>query len=145
MKKNISLSLVLSMLVATLCVPATAVESDSLKASTYISSYTANVYANGGGEIAVDFDIIATRVMDELGAIRIVIEERSSGGTWRTAYTAYAANHPTMLTTNRQGYLSSYAYEGTPGLYYRATVWVYAANAAGSDIRSVQSGIVKCK
>ena len=54
----------------------------SLKASYYLSFYSATADTGKSGNVIVNFNVNATRVMDSVGASYIVVQEYSNG-TWK--------------------------------------------------------------
>lgn len=104
------------------------------RASSYITKYTANVAAAGGGEVQVMFSVIANTRVSELGASYILLEESNDGGkSWSVA--REYEDESWMSTTNRSTYNRATIYQGTVGYQYRVTAEVFAKDENGSDSR----------
>ena len=59
----------------------------TVKASDYFARTQVWATRQGGGEFIVEYDILATDFMDELGASVILIMEEQSDGTFENVYT----------------------------------------------------------
>lgn len=131
----ISLTLIFS-------VSASAAAADvSIMASDYLSYYSATAYADPGGEVEVWFDVNATGYMDYVGASNIIIQ-RYENGSWTGVHTYFASSTSGMLATNAIMHVGHIAYQGVPGLRYRAMVVIYASNSNGSDYRTIYTNAV---
>lgn len=71
--------------------------------------------------------------MTELGAKTIYIYESTDGKNFTRVATYDSSAYPEMLGSGTNYYKTPVTYQGTVGKYYYASVWVYAANANGSD------------
>ena len=129
----VALTLALLLLAPT-SVPASAAEVQP-RASAYLDSYNAYVYAAGNGKVQVYFHVVATNYMDEIGALTIQLYESTDNSTWRLmknfSHTAYTA----MLGENEHFYGSHVEYPGTAGRYYKAYVCIWAGKDGGGDTR----------
>lgn len=103
-----------------------AATSDNLKASDYFAATEVKCIAMGNGKIVVEFDIIATRTMDELGAISISIYEKQSSGSFSKVkvYTSGTTNG--MIETDTGSAYGRLWYQGKAGSQYYAIVGCYA-------------------
>lgn len=81
-----SLSLVLTILLLSISTATAAV--NGTMSSNYISAYSAYVSSDGSGNITVWFEVYGTKIMDEIGALKIELQEKASGSsTWKTVKT----------------------------------------------------------
>lgn len=104
------------------------------RSSAYLSSYTATVKANRGGEIAVVVDVRGAGTMDEIGAAEIHIFESTDNVSFDCVESYYSEDYSDMLWENETYYYDDpIVYEGTVGRYYCASVCFYAAKGSGSD------------
>ena len=100
-------------------------------ASDYLSSYDGIVTSEGNGTIKVSFTVVGTRVLDEIGASKIVIEKKA-GTYWIPVKTYTLSDYPKLATTNDYSYGSYVLYDGEVGTYYRAEITVFG----GPDSRT---------
>lgn len=108
----------------------------AIRASYYLNSYDAYIWAEGNGNMSIYFDAEGTGTMDEIGALSIYLQERPSGSsTWTTIKTFSHFDYPNMLSYNNFYYGSSVSYSGKSGYSYRAYVTVWAGNNGGGDSR----------
>lgn len=128
-----ALTLALLLLVPT-GIPTSAAEAQP-RASYYLDSYNAYVYAAGSGKVRVYFHVVGTDYMDDIGALSIELYESTDNSTWRLmkvfSHTAYTA----MLGENEHFYGSYVEYPGTAGRYYKAYVCIWAGKDGGGDTR----------
>ena len=89
----------------------------------------------GGGEFIVEYDIIATDFMDDLGASVIFIMEEQSDGDFEVAYTFESEDMPELIEHDVDVAYGCVTYEGTPGTRYYATFGLYAKNSQGNETR----------
>lgn len=129
-KKLISLTLVLTLLLALFAVPAAAAEQRS---SAYLSTYSANVSKTSSGKLSVHFYVMATGQMDHIGANTIYIQ-RYTGSYWSTEYTYNYPATPSLQTTNATYHSLTLTYTPSDsGSQYRAVVVFYAEKDGDSD------------
>lgn len=114
-------------------------EMPEARASEYLSTYGAYVYAAGSGKVQVWFDVQGTGDMDELGALSIQIYECSTNSTdiddwtWKKTFTHDSTAD--MLAYNDYLHVSHVDYSGTTGKYYKAYVCVWAGKNGDGDTR----------
>ncbi len=114
------------------------------RASEQIISYDATLSRNGSGRVHVGFMIQCTAKMDVLGTTSIVVQ-RFNGTDWVSEYTFNIREYPGMQTQHQDHYSGIVAYSpSNPGSKYRAMVFFYARNSAGSDtaVKTTNSVIV---
>jgi hypothetical protein len=112
-------------------------------ASLYLGSYGAYVSSDGNGKVSVWFDVWGNETMDEIGALSISLQEKSSASAaWNDVKTYSHFNYPALLGSNTNYYYSHVSYSGTAGYLYRAYVTVWAGKNGGGDSRSVTTGTV---
>lgn len=118
-------------------IPMTSVTAIEPRASDYIDSYQASVYAEGNGKIQVWFDITADTYMDELGALYIYIYESKDNVNWTYVETFSHVNNSNMLLENDIYHMDHVTYQGMVGRYYKAYVCIWAGKDGGGDTRYV--------
>ena len=108
-------------------------------AVTYASDYfwRTRVWATrqGNGEFIVEYDIVATDFLDDLGASVIFIMEEQSDGDFEVAYTFESEDMPELIEHDVDVAYGCVTYEGTPGTRYYATFGLYAKNSQGNETR----------
>lgn len=88
----------------------------TIKASRYIDRYYANIHSEGNGDISIWFEVEATGIMDEIGALSIRLQQRSnSSSTWSTIKTYSYTNYSNMLKNDKRLHISNVDYSGIPG------------------------------
>ncbi len=123
MKKIISRSLALVLIFIFTCSLSVAA-SASLYASQYLNKYDAFITAKGGGEIKISFTVAGVKVLDELGASKIVLEKKV-GSSWTEVKTYTKSDYPELSTTNAALYSDYVMYNGVAGTEYRAKVTIF--------------------
>lgn len=104
-------------------------------ASTYFSNYSAEIIPNRNGEITIRYSDQAKTPMTELGASKVVVQEKS-GSAWTDKKTFKKSTTPSMVGSNRAVFSKDLSYSGTAGKEYRAIVTFYAKNSSGSDTKT---------
>lgn len=127
--KRICCLLLTLSLAAILTLPAFASET----ASHYFSYTDFFATAIGNGQVSVEFDINATRTMQEVGATEIKIWEQQSNGTYENVYTFTRYNTSGLIRQNTIAGYGEVIYNGTAGTKYYATGALYAKNADGDE------------
>ena len=103
------------------------------RASEEIMSYYATISKNNQGQLSIYFSIKCRTNMDDLGTTSIVVQ-RFNGTSWVSEYTFNIRDYPEMQTNNKSSYSATMSYSSRySGTQYRAMVFFYARNSAGSD------------
>lgn len=103
------------------------------RASEEIMSYYATISKNNQGQLSIYFSIKCRTNMDALGTTSIVVQ-RFNGTSWVSEYTFNIRDYPEMQTNNKSSYSATMSYSSRySGTQYRAMVFFYARNSAGSD------------
>ena len=105
----------------------------TVKASDYFARTRVWATKQGDGEFIVEYDILATDYMDELGASVILIMEEQSDGTFDNVYTFRASDMPELIETDTNNTYGCVDHEGTPGVRYYALFGLYAKNGDGNE------------
>lgn len=113
----------------------------SIRASDYLSYYSATTYAIPGGGVDVWFDVTATRIMDYVGASHIIIQVYNNG-SWTGIQTYFGTAANGMLATKAISHVGHITYQGAPGQMYRAMVNIHATNSSGSDYKTIYTNVV---
>ena len=103
------------------------------RASAQIVSYSAGASWGSDGRLGINFAIRGTTIMDALGVSSIVVQ-RLSGSSWVSEYTFNIRDYPVLQTSNQSEYALVMPYSPRySGASYRAMVFFYARNSAGTD------------
>lgn len=131
MKRITKLVLLLVVCSMVMTVPAHAMEQNQ-RASSYFNSYRAYCYKASSTDLQVYFGVIATGVMDEVGANSITVQRSSDGTNWTTVKTYTKASYPQLKATDISFHSGYVSYTASSGYYYRAIVEFYARNNNGT-------------
>ena len=105
------------------------------RASSYLTRYSATLFAGDRGAVEITISVVANQRVSELGASYILLEESNDGGrTWSTAKEYEGESW--MTAKNRSSYSRTLSYQGTIGHQYRVTAEVFARDANGIDSRT---------
>lgn len=104
------------------------------RASDYIDYTFVDCFVAEGTTIYVSYAIGATNFMDELGASRIAIYEKS-GSSWKIAHT-FNKYDKGMITSGVGYYANTMSYSGKDNTEYKVIVTLYAMDSTGSDSRT---------
>lgn len=116
--------------------------SATVRASDYFARTDVWATRQGGGEFIVEYDIVATGVMEELGASLIFIMEEQPDGDFEKVYTFRSSDMPELIETNTNVGYGCIPYEGTPGTRYYATFGLYAKNSQGNETIYFDTNII---
>lgn len=114
----------------------------SARSSAYLDGYSAHVTAKSGGLIVVTVDVSGRGSMTEIGASYIYIYESSDNQSFHQVAHYYYKTNPQMMGSGTTYYKDAITYMGEPGLYYLASVYVYAAKDGGSDEKNYTTSSV---
>ena len=131
-------------LILTLCLVSSVITTfASARSSAYLDAYRAGCNPRSGGEIAVWVDVTGTKAkMDCLGADKIYLYESTDGTNFTRVKIFNRSDYPNMTVTNANNYYkTAVTYQGTPGYYYCAVVYVYAEYNGGSDTKTYETSI----
>ena len=140
--KAISIILIIIMCL-TPTASAASISPDSINSSLYLAAYGADMYAEGGGEVSIWFDVTATGTMDEVGALTIILQQSTNGTTWSTVKTYSYTSYSNMLNYNDTECVSGVYYNGVSGRYYRAYVTVWAGIDGEGDSRQILASAIQ--
>lgn len=113
------------------------------RSSAYLSMYSAGCNPRSGGEIAIWVDVTGTKPkMDRIGADKIYLYESTDGTNFTRVKIFKSTDYPNMMVSNANDYYkTAVTYQGTPGYYYCAVVYVYAEYDGGSDTKTYETSI----
>ena len=123
-RRLLSLTLIAAMFFV-MAIPASA------RASEYIHSVSIATRPSGNGKISIRVTVRGTGTMQEIGIMQIVVNEKSSDGSYKPVYT-FTRDGNNLKTKNRETYSATVIYQGTAGKDYYITAQGYAKNARGS-------------
>lgn len=121
----------LIMITSILCSSASA----ATQSSEYLNGYAASVTPIGKGAIVVTVDVLGVGSMTEIGAKVIYIYESADNKSFSQVATFDCEDYPNMMGSGYYYNKDAITYQGTKGYYYYASVYVYAANENGSDLK----------
>ena len=128
MKPIIAIAMVFAMMVSTVAFAAEA------RASAYIWSKGGGITATGNGNMRISFTVMATGMMDELGAYSVCIFNEDDVEEDCIYYTDPGCSD--MMTTDDYSWDGEVYWEGVSGERYYAVITFYAKNSSGDDYRS---------
>jgi len=112
-------------------VPVFAAEEVNPRGNAFVMSTCIYVEEVINNQVDVWFEIIATGIMDEVGAWEIIVERSRDGVTWTEKKTFTPDDYPEMVDYNTNSHFGHVTYYGTPNYYYRAYIILYAENSRG--------------
>ena len=110
-----------------------------LRSSNYLTTYIADIEAQGNNIVKVSFTVRAKTTMDEVGVLQIEIE-RNAGNGWFYDRTLDHDDYSNFIKQNALSNKSSVTFTGIAGYQYRATITAYAADSGGSDSKTAPCG-----
>lgn len=119
--------------------------SASARASDYIARASVSASSSGNGRISIEVKTLATGVMQEIGALTVVVSEKISEGNYQPVYTFTRNQYRNLVVKNRRSYSNMLTYQGTAGKSYYITAQCYAKNVNGSGTTWVGSNTIKAK
>lgn len=153
MKRNRRLlNLLIFILVLSFALPtgANAAASDEIMplASLYLTSYTSYICAMGNGDLQIWFRVTGTDDWAALGVLTIRLYEsptNTSSSTWTWVETFRHTTYSEMLGHDTCFHMSHVEYEGTPGMYYKAYVTIWAGDEDNNgDTRYIWTPVELC-
>ncbi len=138
-RKLIRMSVLILALV--MCIAPTA--NAAIQASHYLTAYIAYIYPESNGEMSIWFEVQGTETMDEIGALSIRLQEKSStASTWTDVKSFNHTDYPNLLGYDDNFYYSSVNYSGKVGYSYRAYVTIWAGQNGDGDSRVILTDTV---
>ncbi|MDR2360099.1 MAG: hypothetical protein LBD85_02310 [Oscillospiraceae bacterium] len=138
MKKR-GFMLIAALLIAAIMTGATAFA--GVQASSELSDYTVEMFADGNGVVAVEFYVAAVGIADEVGVSKIVFQ-RQNGSSWTNVATYTRSNHSDFVGYNCSFHTGEASYTGQAGQQYRAIVTVFATKSSGTTSRAPNTNTV---
>lgn len=136
-KRFLSGIFALIMISSLLCTTASA----AVQSSAYLDGYSAGLTADPHGAMVITVDVTGVGYMSKIGAKTIYVYESTNGTDFYWVATYESSNYPKMMGSGTYLYDDVITHQGTPGLYYCATVCVYAGNSSGGDERYCDTAI----
>lgn len=112
------------------------------RASAYLSGYGASIVTSSNGKINIEFRVVGTGTMTQIGASTVYIYKNGTRIATRS-YTAEGNEY--MMGHNTYIHSGSVPYYGVAGQKYYAVVTFYAKNSKGSDTRTYTTSTVTAK
>lgn len=107
--------------------------SATIQSSDYLDAYMAECHAVSNGKIVVTVDVDALVNCTKVGADDIYLYESTDGVHFTLVRHYEYQDYPNMMGTGWYYYRDAVSYQGVPGRYYFARVYVYAGNNTGYD------------
>lgn len=112
------------------------------RASELINITSVKLSRVNNEKLYIYFTIQATAKMDVLGANKVIVE-RLSGSTWVSEYTFTVEEYPELQINRTDYYDLLLDYElKQPEASYRAVVYFYAKNSAGTSTKTGTTDVV---
>lgn len=139
-KKLFCTLLTIGILSSILCVAASAVV---VRSSNYLDSYIAGMTAESGGKIYVSAQVDAIINATKIGVSDVYLYESDDNVSYTCVEHYEYEEYPDMMGSGRHFNRDVVEYDGTPGKYYMACVYVYAGNNSGGDTRAYTTASVR--
>jgi len=110
--------------------------SASTFSSLYLDSYGAAVTPDSGGRMVVSVDVIGRGYQEMLGATLIIIYESTDNKVFTRVASYSYEDYPVMMGSGKFYVKDPVTYYGTPGYYYKASVYVYAGDGVNGTERN---------
>lgn len=115
-----------------------------IRASEYISAYSADATKTRDGNFAVSYRVNGTKKMDAIGVSRLEVQWYN-GSRWITEAVYTSADVPEFQATNKSYLSGKFTHTPENSGSYRAVVTVFAKDGNGSDTRVITTDhITKC-
>lgn len=111
--------------------------------SDYVDWRAVGISTPGDGKLEVWFDVWATGIMDEVGAMSIRLYESADQTTWKRVMTCLYEDWPSMMGGNSDYYSSHMDYQGVAGKYYKAYIKIWAGKDGDGDYEFLWPPIVQ--
>lgn len=102
-------------------------------ASNQIDSYSIDVYESEDGQIAIEFAVYGSSIMDKIGAESIAVYYKD--GTRWIFLDENTRDNNGMSRTNASGFTNTIYFDGDSGYDYKVVVEIFAENDEGYDSR----------
>lgn len=109
------------------------------RSSAYLDAYLVAITPKSNGKMQVSVIVEGVGEMTEIGATTIYIYESKDGRNFSQVKSYESSDYPEMIGSGTVYYEDVVTYQGKVGYYYFAVVYVYAANANGSDTRRCET------
>ena len=145
-KKKLLVALLAVVLVLAMSATALASDIQPYRASYYLTRYSASITAQADRQMRVYFSVVATGLMDEVGADYITIEKKVNGvWTYDRTISHEDDGYEHMMRSNAVTHAAAVYFSGTVGVEFRATFTVYAGDSTGSDTGDVTTSGATCR
>ena len=109
-------------------------------ASYYLNAYSGYMAALGGGQIAACFSARGTTTMDQIGALRVIMEESTDNANWYAVASYHYSSYSSMMGYGKTLHHGSVTYNGVAGRYYRAYITIWGGKDGDGDTRYFWTG-----
>ena len=111
------------------------------RSSAYLDAYNVVMIPESNGAMSLNVAVEGVGRMTEIGATAIYIYESKDGRNFSQVKSYESSDYPEMIGSGTFYNEDIVTYQGKVGYYYFAVVYVYAANANGSDTRRCETFI----
>lgn len=115
--------------------------SAAVYSSEYLNAYRAIMTPDPGGKLTITVDVIGVGYMPKIGAKTIYLYESTNGTDFTRIKIYRSSAYPKMMGSGTFFYEDVVVYNGTPGNYYYAKVYVYAGDETGYDQKDCDTAI----
>lgn len=136
MKRIFTLTLTVLM-VAAMSTSALATEASS-RASAYLTYYGVSLNAVGS-VLHIEYDVAATKTVDEVGVYQIAIHQQDDDGDWVIIDSLYAVDYPEFVDYDSMFHAGELDYQAEANNTYRVAIAFFAGGEDGSDARTITS------
>lgn len=139
MKRMLSSTLLVGIIISSFIITASAMEVQPLRESPTLSSYIARLYTGSGkGKIIVSYSVSASIWADSLGVERIQFYTEDGD----LVDTVYGSTSNGLICTDYSFHMADFDYDLPSGEYYYAKVTVFAEYKGVYDSRTVTTNTV---
>ena len=128
--------------VATLAVIPANAQSPTARASDHLAAYRAYCTMNSSTSLTVNFHVIGTRMMDEIGVSLVKVQYSSDQEHWTTVKTLTKDAYPNMTVYNHAAHADMLTCTVPAGYYYRAYVEFYGEKDGSFTERFYYTGTI---
>ena len=110
-------------------------EESQPRASIYLQTYSAYVYAVGNGGLQVQFNVISEYDLNEIGVLTIELYESTDNVNFTRVKTFNYETYAQMMGFDTYIHSSYVPYQGVAGRYYKCYVTVWGSLRGRGDSR----------
>ena len=139
MKKHLSGVLVFVLIISIMLSSVASASEASTRESSFFNAYVANVVNAGNGKVTIEFGVVATHTMTQLGVYKAVVYTGSGGYVKTVYYTDPGCSG--MMTKNDSVYYGNFNVQLTAGNSYYMVLTFYAKDSSGTGLMPYTTGV----